>query len=140
MKILRIIARLNVGGPAIHTILLTQALNNELYKSILITGRVGIDEKDMGYLAGERGVEPLIIPELERKINPIKDIIALWKIYFIMRRERPDIVHTHTAKAGALGRIAAVLAGIPVRIHTFHGHIFESYFNSFSTGVFLFWR
>ena len=138
MKILRIIARLNVGGPAIHTILLTQALNNELYKSILITGRVGIDEKDMGYLAGERGVEPLIIPELERKINPIKDIIALWKIYFIMRRERPDIVHTHTAKAGALGRIAAVLAGIPVRIHTFHGHIFESYFNSFSAGVFIF--
>lgn len=138
MKILRIIARLNVGGPAIHTILLTQALNDGYFKSILVTGRAGVDEKDMGYLAREKGVEPLIIPELERKINPIKDVIALWKIYLIMRREKPDIVHTHTAKAGALGRTAAVLAGIPVRIHTFHGHIFESYFSSFSAGVFLF--
>lgn len=138
MKILRIIARLNVGGPAIHTILLTQALNDGYFKSILVTGRAGVDEKDMGYLAGEKGVEPLIIPELERKISPVKDILALWKIYLIMRREKPDIVHTHTAKAGALGRTAAILAGVPVRIHTFHGHIFEGYFNNFSAGVFLF--
>ncbi|MDD5072412.1 MAG: glycosyltransferase family 4 protein [Candidatus Omnitrophica bacterium] len=138
LKVLRIIARLNVGGPAIHTILLTQALNDEYYRSILVTGRVGIDEKDMGYLARGKGVEPLIIPELGRRIDPVNDLIALWKMYLIMRRERPDIVHTHTAKAGALGRAAAILAGIPVRIHTFHGHIFESYFNSFSAGVFLF--
>jgi glycosyltransferase involved in cell wall biosynthesis len=138
MKILRIIARLNVGGPAIHAILLTQALNNGYFKSILVTGRVGAGEKDMGYLAREKGVEPLIIPELERKVSPVKDILALWKIYLIMRREKPDIVHTHTAKAGALGRTAAVLAGIPVRIHTFHGHIFESYFDNFSAGFFIF--
>ncbi|MDD4878948.1 MAG: glycosyltransferase family 4 protein [Candidatus Omnitrophica bacterium] len=138
LKILRIIARLNVGGPAIHTILLTQALNNKDFESILATGRVGAGEKDMGYLAKEKGVEPVIIPELERKISPVKDILALWKIYLIMRRERPDIVHTHTAKAGALGRAAAILAGVPLRIHTFHGHIFESYFDSFSAGAFLF--
>ncbi len=138
LKILRIIARLNVGGPAIHTILLTLALNNEDFSSILVTGRVGTGEKDMGYLAKEKGIEPLRIPELERKINPVKDIIALWKIYMLMRREKPDIVHTHTAKAGVLGRTAAILAGIPVRIHTFHGHIFEGYFNNFSVGVFLF--
>ncbi|MFA5339164.1 MAG: glycosyltransferase family 4 protein [Candidatus Omnitrophota bacterium] len=138
LKVLRIIARLNVGGPAIHTILLTQALNDEYYRSILVTGRVGIDEKDMGYLAREKGVEPLIIPELGRRIDPVNDLIALWKMYLIMRRERPDIVHTHTAKAGALGRAAAILAGVPVRIHTFHGHIFESYFNSLSAGIFLF--
>ena len=137
MKILRIIARLNVGGPAIHTILLTQALNNEYYKSVLVTGRVGIGEKDMAFLAGEKGVEPIIIPELERKISPVKDVLALWKIYSIIRREKPDIVHTHTAKAGVLGRVAAILAGAPIRIHTFHGHVFDSYFNGFSASVFL---
>ncbi len=138
LKIIRIIARLNVGGPAIHTILLTQALNNEYYRSILVTGRAGSDEKEMGYLAREKGVEQVVIPELGRKIDPVKDIAALWKIYSIIRREKPDIVHTHTAKAGTLGRAAAILAGVPVRIHTFHGHIFESYFNSFSAGAFLF--
>ena len=137
LKIVRIIARLNVGGPAIHTILLTQALNNEYYKSVLVTGRVGIGEKDMAYLAGEKGVEPIIIPELERKISPVKDVLALWKIYSIIRREKPDIVHTHTAKAGVLGRVAAILAGAPIRIHTFHGHVFDSYFNGFSASVFL---
>ncbi len=138
MKILRIIARLNVGGPAIHTILLTQALNDGNFKSLLVTGKVSAGEKDMNYLAREKGVEPLVIPELERKISPVKDIVALWKIYSIIRRERPDIVHTHTAKAGALGRTAAILAGVPVRIHTFHGHIFDGYFSGFSAGLFLF--
>ncbi len=137
LKILRIIARLNVGGPAIHAILLTQALNNERFESILVTGQVGRAEKDMVYLAKEKGVSPVIIPELGRQISPIKDVLALWKIFMLMKREKPDIVHTHTAKAGALGRVAAVLAGVPVRIHTFHGHIFESYFNKFYIVLFL---
>jgi len=137
LKILRIIARLNVGGPAIHTILLTQALNNERFESILVAGQVGKAEKDMIYLAKEKGVKPVIIPELGRQIDPIKDIFVLWKIFKLMKRERPDIVHTHTAKAGALGRAAAVLSGVPVRIHTFHGHIFESYFSKFYIVLFL---
>ncbi len=137
LKILRIIARLNVGGPAIHAILLTQALNNERFESILVTGQVGKAEKDMIYLAKEKGVRPVIIPELGRQISPIKDVLALCKIFMLIKREKPDIVHTHTAKAGALGRVAAVLAGVPVRIHTFHGHIFESYFNKFYIVLFL---
>lgn len=137
LKILRIIARLNVGGPAIHAILLTRALNNERFESILVTGRVSEAEKDMIYLAKEKGVRPVIIPELGRQISPIKDVLALCKIFMLIKREKPDIVHTHTAKAGALGRAAAVLAGVPVRIHTFHGHIFESYFNKFYIAVFL---
>ncbi|MDD5680537.1 MAG: glycosyltransferase family 4 protein [Candidatus Omnitrophica bacterium] len=136
-KVLRIIARLNVGGPAIHTILLTQALNNDRFESILATGRVGAGEKEMDYLARAKGVAPLIIPELERSINPVKDLLALLKICSIIRREKPDIVHTHTAKAGALGRAAAIMAGVPVRIHTFHGNIFEGYFNGFSAWAFL---
>jgi len=138
IKVLRIIARLNVGGPAIHTILLTQALNNERFESLLVTGQVDNTEKDMIYLAREKKVSPLVIPELGRQISLLKDLIAFWKVYRIIRREKPDIVHTHTAKAGALGRAAAILAGVPVRIHTFHGHIFESYFNRFYIGLFLF--
>lgn len=138
LKILRIIARLNVGGPAIHTILLTEALNDDRFESILVAGRVEKDEKDMIYLARQKGVKPIIIPELRRQIHPIKDLIALWKIYKIIRHQRPDIVHTHTAKAGTLGRIAAILAGVPVRIHTFHGNIFHGYFNRIYVMVFLF--
>ena len=138
LKVLRIIARLNVGGPAIHTILLTHALNNERFESILVTGQADKTEKDMIYLVREKNVNPLIVPELGRQIHPLKDLIAFWKIYMIIRREKPDIVHTHTAKAGALGRIAAVFAGVPVRIHTFHGHIFENYFNRLYISIFLF--
>lgn len=137
IKILRIIARLNVGGPAIHAMLLTEALNDGQFKSILVTGEVDNSEKDMGYLARERGINPVVIPELGRNINPIKDLIALWKIYRLIRREKPDVVHTHTAKAGALGRIAAIFAGVPIKIHTFHGNIFQGYFNKLYVKLFI---
>lgn len=138
VKILRIIARLNVGGPAVHTILLTEALNDGEFESILVAGQVEEAEKDMLYFARQKKVNPIIIPELGRKIHPIKDLIALCKIYNLIRREKPSVVHTHTAKAGALGRVAAILAGVPIRIHTFHGHIFEGYFNKFYVRLFLF--
>ncbi|MFA5336545.1 MAG: glycosyltransferase, partial [Candidatus Omnitrophota bacterium] len=127
--IVRIIARLNVGGPAIHTILLTKELNDGRFRSVLVSGSVEGGDKEMGYLADEKGVKPVIVPEMARRIDPLKDLAAFFKILRIIMRERPDIVHTHTAKAGGLGRAAAVLAGVPVRIHTFHGHIFDSYFS-----------
>lgn len=91
----------------------------------------------MAYLARECGVTPLLVPELGREVSLRSDLIALWKLYRICRRERPDIVHTHMAKAGTLGRIAALLARVPVRIHTFHGHVFHSYFSSWKTRAFL---
>ena len=138
IKIVRIIARLNVGGPAIHTILLTDELNDGRFESVLIAGPVEPPEKDMGYLVEKKGVRPVIIPDLLRRIDPVKDISAFFSILRILRKERPDIVHTHTAKAGTLGRAAAVFAGVPVRIHTFHGHIFDSYFNKPQTALFLF--
>ncbi|MFA5148870.1 MAG: glycosyltransferase, partial [Candidatus Omnitrophota bacterium] len=127
--IVRIIARLNVGGPAIHTILLTKELNDGRFRSVLVTGSVEGGDKEMDYLAEEKGVKPVVVPEMARRINPLKDLSAFFKILRIIMRERPEIVHTHTAKAGGLGRAAAVLAGVPVRIHTFHGHIFDNYFS-----------
>lgn len=137
IKILRIIARLNVGGPAIHTILLTARFNNEKYCSKLVKGVEGSSEGDMKSFAMEKGVKPIVIPELQREINIVKDSVALWKLYRLMRREKPDIVHTHTAKAGMLGRTAAWLAGVPVILHTFHGHIFKGYFGRTKTWIFL---
>ncbi len=125
---MRIIARLNIGGPAIHTILLTAGLNNERFESMLVTGVEGKYEGNMLDLAAAKGVKPIIIPQLRRNIDPIGGFIALFKLYRLMRREKPHIVHTHTATAGLLGRLAARLAGAPVILHTFHGHVLRGYF------------
>jgi glycosyltransferase involved in cell wall biosynthesis len=137
IRVLRIIARLNVGGPAIHTILLTKLLSPERFASMLVTGMVSPSEGDMRYLAEEKGIAPYIIPELGREIRWRDDLTALWKLYRLMHTLRPTIVHTHTAKAGMLGRLAAKLAGVPIIVHTFHGHVFHSYFSPAKTRVFL---
>ncbi len=137
IRVLRLIARLNVGGPAIHTILLTSLLAPERFDSTLVAGQIAPTEGDMSYLAQEQGVTPLIIPELGREIQWKNDLTAFWKIFRLMRTLRPTIVHTHTAKAGMLGRLAAKLAGVPVIVHTFHGHVFHSYFSRSKTQAFL---
>ncbi|MBI4635711.1 MAG: glycosyltransferase family 4 protein [Candidatus Rokubacteria bacterium] len=137
IKVIRIIARLNIGGPAIHAILLTSRLDRERYETLLVKGSEGRDEGDMGDLAREHDVTPVWIPELGREIRWWDDVVAFWKIYAIVRRERPSIVHTHTAKAGLVGRLAAWLAGVPVVLHTFHGHVFHGYFSPAKTRLFL---
>ncbi len=137
VRICRIIARLNIGGPAIHTILLTKLLSSDRFDSTLVTGQVAPTEGDMAYLAEEKGVSPQYIPELGREIHWRNDLISLWKIYHLLHRLHPTIVHTHTAKAGMLGRLAAKLAGVPIIIHTFHGHVFHSYFSPRKTRFFL---
>jgi glycosyltransferase involved in cell wall biosynthesis len=148
VKILRIIARLNVGGPARHVVWLTKALQDGEFESLLLAGRVPAGEEDMGYVAEANGVEPVFIEEMSRELS-IKDIVSLVKIFRLILREKPDIIHTHTAKAGTVGRSAAflyrwltpaVLAGRPRRlkvVHTFHGHVFHSYYGKFKTSLFV---
>ena len=136
IRVARIIARLNIGGPAIHTMLLTEGLDKERFRTELIMGRPDPAEGDMSDIAREKGLCLVYIPELSREIG-ISDIAAFFKIFKAIRVFKPDIVHTHTAKAGALGRLAAVLAGVPVRIHTFHGHVFDGYFSPLKAGIFL---
>lgn len=136
-KIIRIIARLNIGGPAIHTVLLSSELNKRGYKDILVCGKVNDSEGDMMYLAGENNVAPVIISDLGREISPVKDFKSFVSLFSLMKREKPDIVHTHTAKAGTLGRLAAICAGVPIKVHTFHGHVFDGYFNPMKARVFL---
>lgn len=137
IKVMRVIARLNIGGPAIHTVLINKYLDPQRFESVLVTGTEGPNEGSMQAWAKTQGVTPIIIPELGREINPLADLKVLYKLYRLMRRERPQVVHTHTAKAGFVARLAARLAGVPVVVHTFHGHVFHSYFNPFKTRLFI---
>lgn len=137
IKVLRIITRMNIGGPARQAALLSSELSKKDFDCILLTGALSKSEGDMTYAAEESGVTPLVIPEIGREISLFGDLAGFFKIYGIIRKERPEIVHTHTAKAGAIGRLAARMAGVPVVIHTFHGHVFHSYFSPAKTNFFL---
>lgn len=137
IRVLNLIARLNVGGPAIHVTLLTEKLTAPDYESTLVCGTLGAGEGDMRYYAEAHGVQPILLPELGRSLHPVRDLVTIWKVYRLIRRLKPDVVHTHTAKAGFVGRVAAWLAGVPVIVHTFHGHVFRGYFSPTMTRVFL---
>lgn len=144
LTVLRVIARLNVGGPAIQASLLTSGLDQKRFISTLVTGREASREGNMLELASEleftSGVEPVIVEDLGRSISPLRDLRALFSLIRIMRRLRPDVVHTHTAKAGTLGRIAAITTRVPVVVHTFHGHTFHGYFNKATSLMVSLWE
>lgn len=137
IKVLRVKTRLTIGGPDTHVLLLNTGLDKEKFASYLVTGTVSNGEYDAIHIAKELGVKPIVIPELKRNIMLRDDIIAFIKLFNIIRRVKPDIVHTHTAKAGTLGRFAAIINRVPIRLHTFHGHVFHSYFNRLSTGIYI---
>jgi glycosyltransferase involved in cell wall biosynthesis len=126
--IVRVLTRLGAGGPPIHAVLLTRELSKLGYSSILVTGSRDQQDGDMSYLLRE-GDHVHSIPEMSRSISPWQDLLALIALYRYLRRVRPSIVHTHTAKAGVLGRLAAWLAGVPVVVHTFHGNVLNHYFS-----------
>ncbi|MBP0015951.1 MAG: glycosyltransferase family 4 protein [Cyanobacteria bacterium SBLK] len=137
IRVMRIIARLNVGGPARHVILLNANLERSRYQNLLVTGIEGVREGSMKDLVASHQLDMEIIPELGREIALKNDLFVLWKLYRLMGRYRPHIVHTHTAKAGLVGRIAAKLAGVPIIVHTFHGHVFHGYFSPAKTQFFI---
>jgi glycosyltransferase involved in cell wall biosynthesis len=147
-RVMRIIARLNVGGPARHVVWLTAGLRSANCETLLVAGTVPPTEDSMAYFAEQLGVKPLVFPEMSREIS-IKDGLTILRLYRLMLQKRPDVVHTHTAKAGTVGRIAglmyrwltpAALIGRPRAcrfVHTYHGHIFHSYYGRLKTRVFL---
>jgi glycosyltransferase involved in cell wall biosynthesis len=131
VKVLRVIARLNMGGPALHVAYLTEGLMKRGYDTTLVAGSLARGEDSMAFVADARGVEIVRIDELGREISPLRDLMATIKLARLIRKERPQILHTHTAKAGTVGRVAARLAGSrrpPIVVHTFHGHVLRGYF------------
>jgi glycosyltransferase involved in cell wall biosynthesis len=128
LRIAIVIARLNVGGPATHVIELAAGLPRDRFSVRLFAGREGRGEAGMQYLAEEKGIRPEAVPELSPHLGPA-DALAFLRLVRIFREWKPDVVHTHTAKAGAVGRAAARCAGVPVVIHTFHGHVLRGYFS-----------
>jgi len=131
-----VFSRLNIGGPAVHVILLSAGLRPLGYDTRLVVGRESEREGNMLPLAAEKSVECERVAGLGREISPLQDLRALVGLHRIFRQWKPAIVHTHTAKAGLLGRLAARAAGVPVVVHTFHGHVLHGYFSPTRTAVF----
>jgi glycosyltransferase involved in cell wall biosynthesis len=103
----------------------------------MVVGETAADLGDMAYFAEQHGVEPLIVPELSRIVNPFSDVLAVWRLTRIMRRIQPDVVHTHTSKGGFIGRVAARMAGAPVVVHTFHSRVYRGRFSPVTTPIYL---
>ena len=135
-RVLRIINRLNLGGPTFNAALLTRYLAPE-FETILVAGTKMDSEESSEFICDQLGIQYVRLPEMSREINFKKDRAAYLKIKQLIADFKPDIVHTHAAKAGTLGRLAAHRMKVPVIVHTFHGHVFHSYFNSFKTQIFL---
>lgn len=128
-KIVRIIARMNVGGPARQVIELSRGLANRGFETVVATGEPAGWEGDLRSQAEAAGVRVVTVPGLAAPVRSLRDLQALAGLTKLLRRERPSLVHTHTAKAGVLGRLAAQAAGVAARVHTFHGTVFEGYFS-----------
>jgi hypothetical protein len=126
IRVMQVLTRLGAGGPPLHVLCLNHEMGRYGYEMLLMTGRCTNGERDMTYLLQDE-THLRYIPEMQREISFRSDLVALWRLYRAMRQFRPEIVHTHTAKAGALGRIAARLAGVPACVHTFHRHLLNKY-------------
>ncbi len=136
-KILRILNRFNVGGPTYNVAYLTKYISNE-YETILVGGQKEDSEASSEYILQNLQINYTIIPEIRREINLKRDFQAFRKLVQIIREEKPDIVHTHASKAGMLGRAAAIYCRVPYIYHTFHGHVFHSYFGKAKTQLFIY--
>jgi len=137
VKILRIIARLNVGGPARHVTLANAGLNARRHDTLLVFGTLDAGEASLENAAQEAGIRTIKLPSLGRRVSLFADLQALTEVTRLVFSEAPDVIHTHTAKAGTVGRLAAFLFNITRRrsrrclvVHTYHGHVFEGYFGA----------
>ncbi len=136
-KVLRIINRFNIGGPTYNATFLSKFLPDE-FETMLVGGLPEADEKDSLHILEAYGVQPILIEEMQRTPNWKSDRAAYRKIKQIIEEFQPDIVHTHAAKAGAIGRKAAKDCGVPIIVHTYHGHVFHSYFGKIKTTLYKF--
>ena len=139
IRVLRVIARLNMGGPAIHVANLAAGLETRGYHTTLVAGSLARGEDSMAFVAERLGVTVVSVPEIQREVSPLHDARSVRRLTTLIRAERPHILHTHTAKAGAIARAAALAAGRarpPIVVHTFHGHVLKGYFGPGRTAFF----
>lgn len=136
VRILRIINRLNLGGPTYNAAYLSKYIGDE-FETLLVAGMKDDSEASSEFIVENLGLKPVYIKNMYREISPLNDWKAYYEIKKIIQDFKPDIVHTHAAKSGALGRLAAINCNVPVILHTFHGHVFHSYFNPIKTRIFL---
>lgn len=135
-KILRILNRFNLGGPTYNAVYLTRGLAPE-FETRLVAGMREPGEESSEFILESNGLKPEYLSSMGREINLLNDWVAFRKIQKIIKTFKPDIVHTHAAKSGALGRLAAWTCGVKTIVHTFHGHVFHSYFGPLKTNLFL---
>lgn len=134
IKVLNVLNRMGIGGPAFNAVFITEHLPKDKFEAKLIAGQVENHETTFDAAMDILSEEPFTIPEMKRSLlNPINDYKAYWKLRKYIREFKPDVVHTHSAKPGLLGRLAAKHENVPVIIHTFHGHTFHSYFGKAKT-------
>jgi len=131
-KILRIINRFNLGGPTYNAAYLSRYMPNE-YETLLVGGEKDDSEDSSEFIVKNLGLNPIIIPEMKREVDLKNDFEAYRKIVSIIKEFKPDIVHTHASKAGTIGRLAASNMNVKAIVHTFHGHVFHSYFGKMKT-------
>lgn len=132
IRILRIINRFNLGGPTYNVAYLSKYLSAD-FETLLVGGSKDDSEESSDFIVTNLGLKPIVIEEMQRSINLKKDWAAYLKLKKIIHDFKPDIVHTHASKAGTLGRLAASSCGVPLIVHTFHGHVFHSYFGKLKT-------
>ena len=135
-RVLRILNRLAVGGPVLNATYLTRYLAPE-FETLLVVGERESHEKSADFITEKLGIRYTTINGMGRSVDPLGDYRAYGELKKLIRTFRPHIVHTHSAKPGAIGRLAASAAGVPVVVHTFHGHVFHSYFNPVKTRFFI---
>jgi glycosyltransferase involved in cell wall biosynthesis len=137
LRVLHVITRMVLGGAQENTLATVVGLRARGHEVVLATGPSEGPEGTLLARARELGVDPVLVPELVREVSPARDVVALARLYRLIRSGGFDVVHTHTSKAGALGRVAARAAGVPAVVHTPHGHVFGGYFGPLATRAFL---
>lgn len=135
-KVLRILNRMAIGGPVLNATYLTKHLSPD-FETLLVVGQREDHEQSASFIAKKLGIDAVTIPQMKRAVNPVNDFVAFQSLRKLIRDFQPDIVHTHASKPGVLGRLAASVQGVPVVVHTFHGHTFNSYFNDVTSNVFI---
>jgi len=138
VRIVRLITRLNIGGPAVHVATLATRLTAMGFETQIIAGELAEGERHASHeVFKDLPQQPISLAGFSRDVSILRDVRTLWRLVRILRAKRPDIVHTHTSKAGALGRLAAAIAGVPIRVHTFHGLVFSGHFSRWRSRLYI---